>query len=364
MARVYGGAPVNYVVKGPKKRYKAWPMILSLVFGCVSCVVLGVVIIIALVVVAVTLAEQSTLQYYAVGDTRLATLPLFFCQNVSLSVSGNSKAPQANFEATMYVLDYTPPMSATKIPLTVSGLRSIPSDHTYRYEAYLLSQSTISVSACVPDDNDYAYTVHIVSGLANISSFIKNPTTDSSLVHKRITKLCLKGPKHFAYNVSGADDNYAVVVVPELPLTTTVNVTVTFNRSEYSLDQVMNGSYPNCTSTTLTDPCNLPVPLGSNVLVVAGQPQNWDNDSYTPVTVSCANTRPSSFVLISIVPLVCVLLVICLAGVCGSFIAPHCNCKSTKKIKDGEAVNVNAPLITPYVPKDAPPITPYVPKDD
>ena len=337
-------------------------MILSLVFGCVSCVVLGVVIIIALVVVAVTLAEQSTPQYYAVDDTRLATLPLFFCQNVSLDVSENNKAPQANFEATIYVLDFTPPMSATKIPLTVSELRSLQFDRTVSYQAYLLSQSTIEVSACVPDSSDFAYTVHIVSGITNIASFIKHPSTDSSLAHKRVAKLCKKGYTHFTYNVSGADDHYAVVVVRE-DFSTTVNITVTFNRKEYSLDQVMSGSYPNCTSTTLTDPCNLPVPPGSNVLVVAGQPQFWDNSSYAPVTVSCANTRPSSFVLISVVPLVCVLLVICLAGVCGSFIAPHCNCKSTKKIKGGEAVNVNALLITPYVPKDAPLITPYVPKD-
>ena len=351
MARVYGGAPMDYAVKGRKKRYKSWPMILSLVFGCVSCVVLGVAIIIAVVVIAVALAPQTP-QYYAVDDTRLASLPLFFCQNVSLDVSVNKLDPHVNFEATMYVLDYAPPISATKIPLTVSELRSIPSDHTYRYEAYLLSQSTINVSGCVPDSSDFAYTVHIVSGLTNIASFIKNPMTVSSLAHKRIAKLCRKGYTHLTYNLSGADDIYAVVVVPEDLMATTVDITVTFNRSEYSLEQIVNGSYPNCTSTTLTDPCNLPVLPGSNVLVVAGQPQNWDNNSYTPVTVSCANTRPSSFVLISVVPLVCVLLVICLAGVCGSFIAPYCNCKSTKKIKDGEAVNVNDPLITPYVPKD------------
>ena len=100
MARVYGGAPVGYVVKGQKKRYK---MILSLVFGCASCIVLGVAIIIALVVVAVTLAAQSTPQYYAVDDTRLASLPVFFCQNVSLEVLENTKDQQAIFEATMYV---------------------------------------------------------------------------------------------------------------------------------------------------------------------------------------------------------------------------------------------------------------------
>ena len=346
MAYGYEGA---YVVKGRKKRYKAWPMILSLVFGCVSCVVLGVAIIIAVVVITVALAPQSTLQYYAENDTRLASLPLFFCQNVSLDVSENDIAPQANFEATMYVLDYLPPMSATKNPLTFSGLQSIPSRHTYRYVAYILSQSTICVSGCIPGYTYNFYNVHIISGVANIDSFSKNPTTDSSysLGHKRVVELCTDGYSYFTYNVSGADDYYAVVAVPERSVLITVNITVTFNRKEYSLDQVMNGSYPNCTSTTLTDPCNLPVPLGSNVLVVAGQPQNWDNNSYTPVTVSCANTRPSSFVLISVVPLVCVFLVICLAGVCGSFIAPHYSCKSKIKHEGAE----NAPLV-PYVPKD------------
>ena len=342
-----------YVVKGRKERCVSWPMILSLVFGCVFCVVLGVAIIIGLVVVAVVLAQQSTLQYYSLNETRLVSLPLFFCQNVSLNVSENNIAPQANFEATMYVLDFFPHLSATENPLIFSGLRSVLSRHTFRYLAYLLSQSTISVSACVPDDIDYAYNVHIISGLANLASFSKNPTSDSSysLNHTRVAKLCRDGYIHFTYNVSGADDYYAVVAVPEISvLSINVNFTVTFNRREYSLNQIMSGSYPNCTSTTLTDPCNLPVPLGSNVLVVAGQPQNWDNNSNTPVTVSCANTRPSSFVLISVVPLVCVLFVICLAGVCGSFITPHCNCKSKKNNDDG-AENRNHPLV-PYVPKD------------
>ena len=349
MARVYGGAPVGYVVKGRKK---AWPMILSLVFGCVSCVVLGVAIIIALVVVAVTLAAQSTPQYYTVDDTRLASLPVFFCQNVSLEVLENTKDQPAIFEATMYVLDYAPPMSATKNPLIYSEVWSAAPKHTRRFQAYLLSQSTISMSACVPDDIDLAYDVYLVSGVTKIDSFSKNPTPDSSLAHKRVTKLCREGCSHLTYNVSEAD-YYAVVAVPEdVQSTTVTNITVTFNREEYSLDQIMNGSYPNCTSNSLTEPCTLPAPLGSNVLVVAGQPRNWNNNSYTPVAVTCAITRPSSFVLISVVPLVCVLLVICLAGLCGSFIAPHCSCKSTKKINDGEEGNhVNAALI-PYVPRD------------
>ena len=338
-------AQENDVVKGRKKKCEAWPTILSLVL---SCVVLGVTIGIALVLIAVAPVQQSTLQYYALNDTRLVSLPLFFCQNVSLDVSENEIAPQTNFEATMYVLDYTPPMSAaTKIPLTVSGLRSIPSGHTYRYELYLLSQSTISVSACVPHYSDHVYDVHIISGLSNIASFSEHPTTDSSysLDHKRVAKSCRHGYSHFTHNVSGADDYYAVVAVPEDLVSTVVNITVTFNRREYSLDQIMSGSYPNCTSTTLTDPCNLPVPLGSNVLVVAGRPQNWDDTSYTPVTVSCVGTRTPSFVLISVVPLVCVLLVICLTGVCGSFIAPHCSCKS-KKGEGTEKVHVDALLVT------------------
>ena len=347
-------------VRKPKERKisrcRSWPAILSTVIGCVLCVVVGVAVVIGLFAVSVVLAgATSTPQDYVPGETRFSSIPLFFCKSITLDVTINSKQPEVNFGASIYVVDSTPPISPIRRPLTISG-KNDTQDHAYRLVTYLLPQSTINVSACV---SKYTYSLYIFKGYANLQSFAADPASaaEYSLIpdkETRITTLCSEGNDTVFFNVSGSDiELYVVAFVSEM-VPFKYNTKVVFNRTEYSL---ANESYPNCTTFASGLSCKVPVPLStsSRLLVSIPVPSNWSNNSNALVKLYY-ESRPESFVIISVLPLIAVLLPVCLFGVFGSFC--KCNRKS-KKVKV-VAMNENDP-VAPLI-RDG--LRPFIPNDD
>ena len=344
-------------VRKPKERKisrcRSWPAILSTVIGCILCVVVGVAVVIGLLAVTVVLAgATSTVQYYVPGETRFSSIPLFFCKSITLDVTTNSNQPEANFGASIYVVDSTPPISSIRRPFTISATNHTR-DHAYRILTYLLPRSTINVSACV---SKYTYNLYIFKGDANLQSFAADPASaaEYSLIQTRITTLCSEGNDTVFFNVSGTDIEPYVVAFVSDTIPFKYNTKVVFNRTEYSL---ANESYPNCTTFASDVPCKVPVPLSasSRLLVSIPVPPNWNNDSNAPVTLSY-ESRPESFVIISVLPLIAVLLPVCLFGIFGSFC--KCNRKS-KKVKV-VAMNENDP-VAPLIRDD---LRPYIPNDD
>ena len=337
-----------------KKRLgcRSWPAILSTVIGCVLCVIVGIAIFVGLIAVVVILAGQSALQTYSPGETRLANTPaLFFCKSVSLDVLTNKDYPNTDFEVTVYLVGFTPPTSPIRRPLTLSVHNHTQVRHGFRFLTYLQPRSTIVVTACA---HNSPYSLYIFMSLTNLNSFHIDPATADtySLIPRRlISTPCSEGNDHVYFNVS-VPELYVIGLVSDV-LPFYYNATTVFNRTELSL---ANGTYTNCSSSTISPPCKVPVPLSvtSNLLVDVAVPSNWNNISNAPVTLTC-ESRPESFVIISVVPLLAVLLPVCLFGIFGSFC--KCSCKS-KKVKV-QAINENDPIV-PLIRDD---IRPYAPED-
>ena len=336
-----------------KSKFQFWPICCTTTFGCVSFVILAIAIGIAIGAIFIFLGQRFfTNRHLSPDETQLVSIPDFLCQSVSLS---------AGSETTMYLLDQAPPLSVYS-PVIHNNFQT---NLRYLYfQTFLQANSIVTVRACVPDST--IYNMHIFSGLSNLNSFVNDPTTVTrySLIPSLIVQSCRVSNLNYNSTNGRFADVYVVAFVnirSGALSTFAANVTVQFNRSLYSLDFAKNSikQLSNCTSFSSTSPCQLDVPQGSssNALVVAAEPPNWDNVTNIPVTLQC-NARSSSFVIITIVPIVTLVLAFIAVGICCNLCCPRCHIKDKLGFlnsgNDGRAdVKIVVPEgIKPYVPNE------------
>ena len=344
---VQGGRAWRFGAKRPvhrrRVRYACYALMCC---ACIAWVALVIGLPILVTVIKLLLFTQFQERWYAPEETQLISVPSFFCQGVSLSEANNT-------DVTIYLVPEPPPLS------TYKPLQLHKTERKLRYawfQTYLHLNSTISISACVPSGS-FFYQVYIFRSLQNIGNFLKDPNSVRNyyLTTKDVTQSCESDVQDngviIAYNAS-VGDNYAVGFIPT-QLEFSLNATVLFNRTEYSIDQ-LNGSFPNCTIHSSLSSCDLGVPLGSttNALVVAAEPPDWDNHYYTQVTVGC-DSRALSYVIITVPP-VTVFLAMFIAGALGSAFTSKCG----RNKYNGEDAPRHIPRVFPEG------IQPFVPHEN
>ena len=225
---------------------------------------------------------------FAPGDTRILSYSSSFCEGLTLTGDKN---------ATLYLLDGTPPLSGPTNKLVVQAPSVIHSD-TYEYLLYYLHfDSTVTMTYCIESGNSLSF--FLIKGSGNFNSWVDDGNSIHSIKHITINNICSSSsPASYSYTVSAGDSYYFAfdnVLFSDVSLRATLN----FDRTEYLPEEA--GVHNSC--GVLGSSCTLHVPYDSDyVAMIKIGASDAEPDENIAFNWSC-NARVWLYVIIVVVPI-------------------------------------------------------------
>ena len=277
----------------------------------VGVVILIVILIIVIAAVVATRHEERVLAsetYLSPGDTRLVTPSTTLCQGTTLN------NPSSTVSATIFLL-HSKPLLGELNNFTVSKQFKISSQDYQFWSFYLYPGSTYTLSSCLESGSVYYY---VIKGRSNLNSWLGD-LYSSKLSFLHYSDQCNSVTNRTASQTFTSEDEYYFVFYNNYHLTSSIRMTLTFNRVGY-LPRT-GGVLDFCTAPPSSS-CSLAIPYASDVtcLVETSPPSDgrWDANDVN-VRATC-DPRVWVYVVSVLVPLVG------LAASVAGIIAVYCCC--------------------------------------
>ena len=291
----------------------------------VSLVVVFIVIFLTVIIGSIVGSSNDKSQknniatnFYSPGDSRLVSLSSFFCDGGVLELTSNT------VDAELYRVDSVPPLNDTN-NFTINFESSIYSSRFRFWQYHLYPNSNIMISLCA----NLVASVYIVKGNDNANSWAKSPSRDVAELFRYVGACCpnkLDFAPKITYRVE-QEDEYYVILHNSLSAEVFVNVSVSFERTEYSAPDVESSC-----DVSERGQCSLSIPYGTgsqSFLVITSIPQTVDWEENISVSVNC-DQRGWAYALVVLLP-IAVIVGIVLTIVLSIVIVCFCKCKKPCK---------------------------------
>ena len=248
-----------------------------------------------------------------------------------------------NGSASLYLDPETPTLSEEN-SLHHTNVTTTPTvNFWYSFYYHLHPNSSIFVQGCTDVTYDVV-SISIIEGLADAEMFTRKVDIGGccSVQSVDVTTTCDLGNNTMSYTTL-ATEKYFIMIYANNIISTTVTVSWSINRTEYSPSDASES----CSSTDDV-PCTLDVPFLSNytALLVKNMSEDANGLSLYPVSIHC-ESRPAALVIVTIVVFV--------AAMC-AFTAVSCMCVRCccRRYFGGKKTGKRAPLLRgnfrPYDP--------------
>ena len=312
-------------------------------FGCcIICLIATFIVIVFGMVIGLSVglnvsqsgknsSDSSTIatDFYSPGDSRLLSLSSFFCDGGILELSSNN-----SIDAELFVIDSVPSLNDSN-DFTVTIESTIDSFEYRFWQYYLYPNSNITASICT----DLLANVYIVKGNDNANNWVNNPSQDVAEMFHYAPACCpneLEYSPLISFEVQ-EEDEYYIIIHNSLSTEISVNVTLKFERTEYSAPQFNTSE--SCT-VTKQGQCTVGINYNTglqNFLIKTSIPDNVNWEENVRVSLNC-DQRGWAYAVATLVPLMVVIgivVVLVLFVVC-------CCCECTKtESTDIETNNFN-----------------------
>ena len=273
------------------------------VAGMVLCLAL-LFIIITVVSIRFNGTNDKWDQWYAPGETRIGCHSSVFCSGVTL------ENPSRTSSASVYLLRNEPQLVPSRYNFTITESLVLKSGYYQFWNFYMYPGSNYTFSSCLTSGSVEYY---LFKGLANFKNWHYNDgyALDSVLY----SSVCGRSPNKTLSRPFTAEDEYYFVLYNPYRADAKIQVTMTFNRTEY-LPQ--SGGVVNSCTASPSSKCNMAIPYSTDytILVEAGPPGDGDWGTNVELDTDC-NPRVWVYVLIVLFPTLAIIaLVGCIAVVC------------------------------------------------
>lgn len=316
----------------PRRRRKGVSFDRTVSIACVFYMVLLLAFVVVLFIVSISIRfsgiHNEVAYSVTLGDTQLIPFNNFWCEGITVASSGTNVGP--HLKLSLYLLPQQPSLTARNyfvikgsflIDQTVSqnaeryGWYATEGSDYVSWQFHLYPGSTFALDACLQSGGAAEFLL-----LQGVDNFRKWVSTDEEEVIQRLRlPFCSSGSEIYPRNLvftSENDDEYFFVFVSLDETPPHVDVTMIFNRTEYSVKEFKG--LPNCTITSnQAQSCILPNPTYAYnyaLLVASDDSDSSENLAYGTIVDFqwLCTARGASYAIIFFIPF----LILAVAG-CG-----------------------------------------------
>ena len=215
--------------------------------------------------------SSDSTRLYSPTDTRIVPVNNILCQSLGLSIGDDGDYEPHGYVATLYILNTRPKLTGRET-FTFSVHPS--SDYTANYKFYyfyLHPGSNFTVSACITDMSSSA-NFYLFKGQRNFQNWQDNEYSTNYKDFFFVDTMCSDGNKTKSYSVGDNDDYYYLVYSDLSFVTDGLNVTATFHRTRYEIDNSTVIDFCSENSNYYGASCSLSVPFSGHTGYLAITP--------------------------------------------------------------------------------------------
>ena len=218
--------------------------------------------------------SSDSTRLYSPTDTRIVPVNNILCQSLGLSIGYDGNDYGYGYTATLYILNAQPKLTGRETFTFSVQLSGYTANYKFYY-FYLHPGSNFTVSACITDLSASA-DFYLFKGQRNFNKWQDDEYSTNYKDYFFVDTMCSDGNKTKSYSVGDNDDYYYLVYSGLSFVTDGLNVTATFHRTRYEINNSTIVDSCSEISNDYGSSCSLSVPFSGHSGYLAITPVNPD----------------------------------------------------------------------------------------